>query len=69
MQRSINFYHPLNDLNAKTRWSNLFKLIDSFGHMVCLTVSKLHEFLLYTVRNMSNNKRTPSLIYDLVEKW
>lgn len=47
------FNHLLNALDAKTKWSNLLKLIHSFRYMICLTVSKFHDFL--NIRSMSDN--------------
>lgn len=44
----------------KTIWSNLIKLIELFGSMICLTVSKFYEFL--NIRDMSNIEKTPSLM-------
>lgn len=37
----------------------MIKLIESFGYMICLTMSKFYEFLI--IRRMSDNEKTPSL--------
>ena len=61
--RDMNiFYLDLPDRYAKTKRSNLIKLIKSyaFGYMIRLTVSKFHEFLI--IRNLFDNEKTPSLI-------
>lgn len=60
------FNHLLNALDAKTRWSNLFKLIDSFSYMICLTVSEFHDFL--NIKSMSDNDNEKTLflkVYNL----
>lgn len=44
--------------------SHLIKLIGSLDYVMCLTVSKFHEFL--NIRSMSNNdKNTSFFIYFL----
>lgn len=40
-----------NYFDAKTRWSNLIELIESFSYMIGLTVSKFHD--LFDLRSMS----------------